>query len=62
MRETLEEVYGADKVSMVSATFRWLNHHSAMTPECNGTTLLSDKQFNIIIEQQYRIARNIGGN
>ena len=36
VRKTLEEVYGADKVSMVSATFRWLNHHSAMKPEYNG--------------------------
>ena len=36
MRKTLEEVYGADQVSLVSATFRWLNHHSAMKPENNG--------------------------
>ena len=36
IRSTLEEVYGADEVSMVSATFRWLNHHSAMKPEYNG--------------------------
>ena len=36
VRKTLEEVYGADEVSMVSATFRWLNHHSAMKPEYNG--------------------------
>ena len=36
VRKTLEEVYGADKVSLVSASIRWLNHHSAMKPECNG--------------------------
>jgi hypothetical protein len=36
VRKTLEEVYGADKVSMVSATFRWLNHHSVMKSEYNG--------------------------
>ena len=49
VRETLEEVYGAGKVSMVSATFRWLNHHSAMRPECNGMIYLV---IIIIIEQQ----------
>ena len=36
VRKTLEEVYGSDNVSMVSATFRWLNHHSAMKLEYNG--------------------------
>ena len=36
VRKTLEDVYGADKVSLVSAALRWLNHHSAMKPECNG--------------------------
>ena len=36
VRKTLEEVYGVDKVSMIDATFRWLNHHSAMKPEYNG--------------------------
>ena len=39
MRKTLEEVYGADKVNLVSATFRWLNHHSAMKAEYNGEKL-----------------------
>ena len=39
MRKTLEEVYGADKVSLVSASLRWLNHHSAMKPECNGKSV-----------------------
>ena len=36
VRKTLEEVYRADKVSLVSATFRWLNHHSALKTEYNG--------------------------
>jgi len=27
---------GAGKVSLVSAAFRWLNHHSQMKPEFNG--------------------------
>ena len=27
---TLDEVYGEGKVSLVSATFRWMNHHSKM--------------------------------
>ena len=32
----LDEAYGAGKVSLVSAAFRWLNHHSQMKPEFNG--------------------------
>ena len=32
----LDEAYGAGKVSLVSAAFRWLNHHSQMKPEYNG--------------------------
>ena len=52
VRKTLEEVYGVDKVSLVRATFRWLNHHSAMKPEYNGEKLatfftLTTTSFNI---------------
>ena len=36
VRSALDEAYGAGKVSMVSAAFRWLHHHSQMKPECNG--------------------------
>ena len=36
VRSALDEAYGAGKVSLVSAAFRWLNHHSQMKPECNG--------------------------
>ena len=36
VRKTLEEVYGADQVSLASATFRWLNHHSAMKSKYSG--------------------------
>ena len=32
----MEECYGEENVSLVSVAFRWLNHHSAMTPECGG--------------------------
>ena len=32
VRQSLDEVYGVDKVSLTSATFRWMNHHSAMKP------------------------------
>ena len=42
VRKTLEEVYGSDKVSMVSATFRWLNHHSAMKSDYNGEFCFSN--------------------
>ena len=30
MMRTLDEVYGEGKVSLVSAVFRWMNHHSKM--------------------------------
>ena len=36
MRKALDESYGADKVSLVSAAFRWLNHHSQLSPEHDG--------------------------
>ena len=36
VRKALDEVYGPGKVSMVSAAFRWLNHHSSMKPSYNG--------------------------
>ena len=36
VRSALDEAYGAGKVSLVSAAFRWLNHHSQMKPEHKG--------------------------
>ena len=36
VRSALDEAYGAGKVSLISAAFRWLQHHSQMKPECNG--------------------------
>ena len=30
VRKALDEVYGKDKVSLVSSAFRWMNHHSKM--------------------------------
>ena len=30
VRKALDEAYGKDKVSLVSAAFRWMNHHSLM--------------------------------
>ena len=39
MRKALDKSYGADKVSLVSATFRWLNHHSQLSPDHNGEWL-----------------------
>lgn len=36
VRGALDQAYGAGKVSLVSAAFRWLNHHSLMQPEYNG--------------------------
>ena len=36
VKRTLDECYGVDKVSLVSAAFRWLNHHSKMSPDHNG--------------------------
>ena len=43
VRSALDEAYGAGKVTLVSAAFRWLNHHSQMKPECNGISALSGK-------------------
>ncbi len=37
VRRALDESYGPGTVSLVSAAFRWLNHHSSMKPEHNGT-------------------------
>ena len=36
VQKALEKSYGADQVSLVSAAFRWLNHHSLMAPEYGG--------------------------
>ena len=36
VRSALDEAYGAGKVTLVSAAFRWLNHHSQMKPKHNG--------------------------
>ena len=36
VRSALDEAFGAGKVSLISAAFRWLNHHSQMKPEYNG--------------------------
>ena len=33
VKRTLDEVYGEDKVSLVSAALRWMNHHSLMKDE-----------------------------
>ena len=30
VRKALDEAYGKDKVSLVSAAFRWMNHHSQL--------------------------------
>lgn len=35
VRKALDEAYGKDQVSLVSAVFRWMNHHSKMKD--NGT-------------------------
>ena len=36
VRAALDDSYGADQVSLVSAAFRWMNHHSLMTPDAGG--------------------------
>ena len=36
VRAALDKSYGTDQVSLVSAAFRWLNHHSLMTPDSGG--------------------------
>lgn len=38
IRSVLNEVYGEDKVSITSATFRWMLHHSKMIS--NGNTAI----------------------
>lgn len=40
VRSALDECYGVEKVNLVSAAFRWLNHHSIMTPDHGGKRLL----------------------
>ena len=37
VREALDGVYGVGKVTMISAAFRWLSHHSFMKQQYNGT-------------------------
>ena len=49
VRSALDEAYGAGKVSLVSAAFRWLNHHSQMKPECNGEWERMDVLTNCIL-------------
>ena len=36
IRKALDESYGPGQVSMVSAVFRWMNHHSKMKKEYGG--------------------------
>ncbi|XP_064392716.1 aflatoxin B1 aldehyde reductase member 3-like [Halichondria panicea] len=36
VRGALDESYGVGKVSLVSAAYRWLNHHSQLSPEHGG--------------------------
>jgi aflatoxin B1 aldehyde reductase len=33
IRKALDDSYGVNKVSLVSAAFRWLNHHSLLSPD-----------------------------
>ena len=49
MRNALDECYGKDKVSLVNASFRWLNHHSLMKPDYGG------KLFHGILPQHLHI-------
>ena len=35
----LDESYGVGGVSLVSAAYRWLNHHSQLSPEHGGELL-----------------------
>lgn len=41
VRRALDESYGAGQVSLVSASLRWLNHHSLMKPECGGKEVVN---------------------
>ena len=38
IRKALDDSYGVNKVSLVSAAFRWLNHHSLLSPDHGGTS------------------------
>ena len=40
VRSALDEAYGAGKVTLVSAAFRWLNHHSQMKPKHNDAIII----------------------
>ncbi len=44
IRNALDEVYGLNNVDLVSATFRWMNHHSAMKKEYGGMSV-SDRYY-----------------
>ena len=37
IQQALIKSYGVNKVSLVSAAFRWLNHHSLLSPDHGGT-------------------------
>jgi len=36
IQKALNDAYGVGKVSMVSAAFQWLCHHSKLSPEHHG--------------------------
>ena len=36
VRAALDTAYGEGKVAMVSAVFRWMNHHSVLKKDCGG--------------------------
>jgi aflatoxin B1 aldehyde reductase len=38
IQQALIKSYGVNKVSLVSAAFRWLNHHSLLSPDHGGTS------------------------
>jgi aflatoxin B1 aldehyde reductase len=40
VQAALDEAYGSNKVSLISAAFRWMNYHSAMKKECNDGIIL----------------------
>ena len=33
MKRSLDEAYGSGQVNLVSAVFRWMNHHSKLQPQ-----------------------------
>ena len=43
VQSALGESYGVDQVSLVSAAFRWLNHHSLMSPDTGGEHPIAPK-------------------